>query len=280
MAPSLRTLLVHLDPSAATPRRLAIAREIATLHGAELAALYAVTPSFVELPYTLEMAPAFGESLADGDRQRRDKVLKDFDRQMSGPAPIASWAETDDVPTAGAFAQQAFYADLLVLGQYDAGDEAARAVPPTFVEDVVIASGRPALVVPYIGWSRAIGETIAIAWKETPEAARAVQAALPFLRRAAKVHVFAWGEIGAPRLGGQPLDLARYLGAHGVRVSWHHGGDEPPRVGELLLSRAFDVGADLLVMGGYGHGRAREWVLGGASRTLLQSMTLLVLMAH
>ncbi|NML47443.1 universal stress protein [Ramlibacter sp. G-1-2-2] len=280
MTSPIRTILVHLDPTAATPRRLALARELAGAHGAQLSALYAVTPSFIELPYTMAIGPTVAASLVEIDEQRRERVLQAFDKEMIRPGPLATWSQTDDVPTEGAFAQQAFYADLLVLGQHDPADAGSPSVPPDFVENVLVSSGRPAIVVPHIGWQRAVGETIAIAWKESPEAARAVRAAVPFLQRAAKVHVFAWGEGGASRLVGPPLDLERYLLAHGVHVTWHREESEPPRIGELLLSRVFDVGADLLVMGCYGHSRAREWILGGASRTLLQSMTLPVLMAH
>lgn len=280
MTNTIRTVLVHLDPTAAALPRLVLARDAAARLGAELSALYAVVPSYAEMAYTIDVAPAVVDDLVAVDNERRDRVLKAFDREMTRPGPVAAWMQTDDLPTAGAFARQALYADLLVLGQHNPEDAAARTVPPDFVANVLAVSGRPAIVVPHIGWQRGIGDTVAVAWKETAEAARAVQAALPFLQRAGKVHVFAWGEAGAPRMGGRPLDLAQYLRAHGVEAAWHREAAEPARLGEQLLSRAFDVGADLLVMGCYGHSRAREWVLGGASRTLLQAMTLPVLMAH
>jgi len=79
---------------------------------------------------------------------------------------------------------------------------------------------------------------------------------------------------------GTQLNLDGYLHLHGIEPVWHREELEPTDIGEQMLSRTFDLGADLLVMGCYGHGRAREWVLGGASRTILQSMTLPVLMAH
>ena len=90
----------------------------------------------------------------------------------------------------------------------------------------------------------------------------------------------AWGSEEV-EVKGDRLDLDSYLKLRGVEPVWHReGGTEPGFVGELLLSRAFDLDADLLVMGCYGHGRAREWVLGGTSRTVLRSMTLPVLMSH
>lgn len=280
MTSSLRQILVHLDPTAGSAARLVAARRIAQQHGAALAALYAVTPAFIELPYAPEIGPALAASLMEIDDSRRAQARQAFDRELARPGPDVSWAQTDDVPTAGAFAQQALYADLLVLGQRAADDEAARAVPAGFVENVLVASGRPAVVIPYIGASRPIGDCVAIAWKETPEAARAVQAAIPFLQRARAVHVLSWGEEGPARMGGRELDLKQYLHAHGVDATWHHEGPEPDALGDILLSRVADLGADLLVMGCYGHSRAREWILGGVSRRLLESMTVPVLMSH
>lgn len=280
MAATYRQILVHIDPTQAVAQRLAAARQIAQENGAALAALYATTPAFVELPFAPELAPAFAAELVDLDDRRREAALKQFDAEMTKAGPMASWSQTSEVPVVGAFAQQALYADLLVLGQHQRADEAAASVPPDFVAAVLAASGRPAVVIPSVGWAQAIGDTVAIAWKPAPEAARAVTAALPFLQRARTVDVLAWGPEEQPAIGGTALDLDSYLRAHGVQASWHHGGPEPAAIGEALLSRAFDLGSDLLVMGCYGHGRAREWILGGATRTLLASMTLPVLMAH
>ena len=280
MTSPLRQILVHLDSSEGCRQRLSYARQVAAHHGSDLAALYAVTPSFVELPYAPEIGPTFAATFLEIDQQRREAVLKAFDNEMTLPGPMATWAQTDEFPIPGAFAQQACYADLLVLGQHNARGEKAHTLPPDFVESVLIASGRPAIVLPYVGWSGTTAETVAIAWKETAEAVRAVKAAIPLLQRAARVHVFAWGERGPARLGGRGLDLEGYLRLHGVQPLWHHEGNESGSLGELLLSRAFDVGADLLVMGCYGHSRARERVLGGVSRSMLHARRMPLLLAH
>jgi nucleotide-binding universal stress UspA family protein len=279
MTTSLKQVLVHLDCTDEALHRLAAARHIAGQHAAALTALYAVTPAFVELPYALEVGPV-AKDMVELDEQRRTKAHRAFDRAMDAPGAVAQWSQLDDTGIAGAFAQQALFADLLVMGQRQPADKAGTEVPPDFVESVLVASGRPAIVIPYVGWSLPLGETMAIAWKETPEAARAVTAALPLLRRAERVHILSWGSESMPNIGGQALNLDQYLKAHGVTATWHRGGPEPREVGELLLSRVFDLGADLLVMGCYGHSRAREWVLGGASRSVLSAMTLPVLMAH
>ena len=99
------------------------------------------------------------------------------------------------------------------------------------------------------------------------------------LERARRVHVLSSSDAD-DAVSGQRLALDSYLKLHGVEATWHRETGEPELLGELLLSRAFDLEADLLVMGCYGHSRAREWVLGGTSRTVLRSMTLPLLMAH
>lgn len=280
MTAPIRQILVHLDPTATAVRRLTAARRIALQHTADVAALYVAVPAFMVLPYAPEITPSVAASLVEIDSERRQRARQAFDRELAQPGPAVTWAQADEVPGATAFAQQALYADLLVLGQRDRDDEASACVPPDFIENVLNASGRPALVLPYIGPADRFGDTIAIAWKETPEAARAVHAALPFLQRARRVHVFAWGEPPAIAVTGRVLDLKQYLQAHGVDATWHQERSEPGNLGELLLSRIADMDADLLVMGCYGHSRAREWILGGVSRTVLQSMTVPVLMSH
>lgn len=283
MAADIQQILVHLDPTQAAARRLTAARELAQQLQASLTSLYAATPGFEELPYAPSLGPGLSASLLELDDKRRAQARKVYDEAMKPSAALAvraSWAQTAQVPIGEVFARQALFADLLVLGQRDPADEEAAAVPPDFVESVLLSSGRPGLVIPHIGVSAPIGQTIAIAWKATPEAARAVTAALPLLRRARRVHVLSWGEEQPAGVTGEALDLERYLGAHGVSFTWDRAGAERQQIGELLLSRVFDLGADLLVMGCYGHSRAREWILGGASRTILASMTLPVLMMH
>jgi len=280
MTQSIQQVLVHLDPTGGTAHRLAAARDLAQRFGASLTALYAATPGFIELPYAPELGPSLAGDLVEIDEQRRAQALKLFEDMMKTPGAPAQWSQTDVVPIIAAFSQQSLYADLLVLGQRDPRDPAAGVLPRDFVESVVATSGRPAVVIPYVAPVRPLGETIVIAWKETREAARAVAAAMPLLRRAQQVHVITWGEEREPLVGGAPLNLDTYLRLHGVQATWHHGGPEPSEIGEHILSRCFDLSADLLVLGCYGHARAREWVLGGASRTILASMTLPVLLAH
>lgn len=280
MKASLVQMLVHLDASPQVAQRLTAARQIAQAHGAAVTALYAVTPNFVELPFVPELGQNVAADLREIDDELRASARATYEQSLTDSSVYMAWAEIRDDPVISLFARQAFFADLLVLGQHDPFGKPPSGVSADFAESVLVASGKPALILPYAGMLPAvIGETAVIAWKPTREAALAVSAAMPLLQRARRVHVLAWrGEEMA--VDSKLLSLDGYLKLHGVDAVWHSQGDEPPALGELLLSRACDLDADLLVMGCYGHSRAREWILGGTSRTVLRSMTLPVLMAH
>ena len=281
MNKSLVQLLVHLDASPQAVQRLEAACRLGKTHGAAVTALYAVTPSFVDLPFSPVIGPDIAAALREVDVAQQARALAAFEQSLLASDVQATWAEVCDAPVAAAFAQQAFYADLLVLGQHDPSKTSSSGVPSDFVETVIAVSGKPALILPYVETvaKDASSQTVVIAWKPGREAARAVSAAMPLLQRARSVQILSWaGEEEA--VIGERLDLSGYLRLHGVEAHWHRESQEPEALGELLLSRAFELNADLLVMGCYGHSRAREWVLGGTSRTVLRTMTLPVLMAH
>lgn len=269
-----KTILLHLDSSAQAAERVRIARQVADAFEADVVAQPCAMPALMRYPYALEGAAEAVAIMQSIDRECRDKAFATFNAAGAG-SPRLHWAEPmSDAPWG--FARRALYADLLILGQRNPDDPAAGELPADFVPSALVECGRPALVIPYAGPVATIGRSILIAWKETPEAARAVSAALPWLGRAQSVHAVSYGEDADASL----RSLQRYLKAQGVNAAVQHGGPEEGEIGERLLSMAADVSADLLVMGCYGHSRAREWVLGGATRSILQSMTLPVLMSH
>jgi nucleotide-binding universal stress UspA family protein len=271
---ALRSILLHIDSSERSVLRTVVARQLSETLDAEVIAQPSMLTSLVRYPYAVEGAAAAVELLMSLDKEALDRAHASFVEAAAG-SPRLHWAEPlADGPWG--FARRALYADLLILGQRQEDDPADSEVPADFVPNVLAQSGRPALILPYAGRVDTVGRTVLVAWKETREAARAVSCALPLLSRAAQVHVVAHGEGVDEAL----RSLERYLGAHGVRATLHAGGAEEPDMGNALLSRAADLSADLLVMGAYGHSRAREWILGGATRTILQTMTLPVLMAH
>jgi nucleotide-binding universal stress UspA family protein len=248
-----------------------MARALGGQLGAGVTALYAVTPVYVEM--AIEMAAGgVSDALLAIDEERLAAARSLVSTACAGPGVQVEWREVREAPEYS-FIQQAFYADLLVLGQHDR-DHRDAGVLPDFVQSVVIASGKPALVVPYIVKRTPTFGTIFVAWKETPEAARAVTAALPMLQAASAVHV------GIDAATPDKAPLQRFLQRHGVEARFHTLATDAAQAGDIMLSRAADLSAELMVMGCYGHSRARELVLGGASRTVLGSMTLPVLMAH
>lgn len=274
---ALGTLLVHIDAGPHNAARLAVARDLAARHGAEVTALYAVMSSFVEVPLALEAAGPALDALRALDDERRASAREAVERLAATPGPRVRWAEADSIAPIGAFVAQAAYADLLVLGQREP-QPFASGTPADFVESVVIGSGRPALVLPHVGVPATPGRNVLVAWKESAASVHALAGAMPLLQKAERVTVVEWAADDSRSAG--PLGIASHLAGHGVTAERRRYPETPATTGELILSMAADIGADLVVMGCYGHSRAREWALGGATRTLLASMTVPVLMAH
>ena len=280
----LRRLLVHVDGSPRSGHRLQMARSLAESCDAGVTAMLAVEPAWVTVPMA-GMGDAGGAVMlqaAEADRRARARAV--FDEQVARPGPGVTWCDAGSAPALTAFAQRALYNDLMVLGQHDPDDALAWGVSADFVPSVVMASGKPALVVPSVGDYPRFGQRVLVGWKPARESARALSAALPLLQSAQAVDVAVWSEPADSRDGSEAAAravwLQDWLQAHGVQAQMLHQGSNGRGVGDLLLSLAADRGSDLLVMGCYGHARAREWLLGGVTQRVLRSMTLPVLMAH
>jgi nucleotide-binding universal stress UspA family protein len=273
-----KSITVHVDASASSRQRLQLAATLGHAYEAEVTAIYAAASLGTEYPYIYVVGSAEAVALVrDMDEANLASAKAAFDAVAAGNDRLRWIAPTTD--PVRAMSQRGRYADLLILGQHDPDNPPQAPLPHDFVEAVLIDSGRPALVVPYIGAPARFGKVALVAWKNTRESARALSAALPLLRRCEHVHVVAWDESdGSEREA--PLDLERYLCLHGIGIRMHRRDAAPASIGDALLSLVADTSADLLVMGCYGHSRAREWMLGGATRAILTSMTVPVLMAH
>jgi len=272
-----KTILVHIDAGERWPVRLNIATRLAQRFEAQLVGLHAL--SSTRLPaFTLPEAAA---SLAEAQRIAEAQALRareEFERSTrQAGLRNAEWrASLEDA--AAVVPLHARYVDLIVIGQPD--PEQPDGVEANFTHRVVLAAGRPVLVIPYAGQFDFIGKHVLLAWNASREAARAATDSLPLLRAADKVTVVCVNP-KAPLHGQQPgADIALYLARHGVRseVSNLQGSDID--AGNQLLSYAADLSVDLIVMGAYGHSRLSELVLGGVTRTLFGSMTVPVLMTH
>ena len=164
-------------------------------------------------------------------------------------------------------------ADLVLLAGTSLSEDGGFAPA---IEAAIFETGRPLLMVPETP-PEALGRVVAVAWDGTMEAARAVNAALPLLARAEKVFVLT---ADMEKAHAKPSEIADYLAEHGVAAqTWAFmPGDGP--LGEVLLAEAGESGADMLVMGAYGHSRLREMVLGGVTHSVTATATIPVLMAH
>jgi nucleotide-binding universal stress UspA family protein len=280
---SYKDLLVVLDSDASTRGRIEIAAALAERFAAHLVGLYPLP--MPEAPrhfgyYDPALLNPFFEELRVRARDAADKTREVFEHVVGLRGVSAEWRE---IP-AGADADPAVhtrYADLAILGQLDPDSSEPDTIRPR-PEQVTLASGRPILVVPYAGNFPNLGRRVVIGWNASREATRAVNDALPLLTAAEIVTVLTIDPREGPRAHGElpGADISLHLARHGVTAEIERTASADLPVGEALLSRAADLEADLLVMGAYGHSRARELLLGGATRSLLRSMTLPVLMSH
>ncbi len=275
---SYKTILVHIDPEKRCAVRVEAAIRLASQYQAHLVALYAL--EWFVLPSYLRVQ--IGEEILQGQKKAAKEEMaraeKDFNSKTSAAGlSTVEWRTAIHDPVE-AMVLHARYADLVVLGQSEITEnlDAAAGLPAR----VTLAAGRPVLILPSAGQFLTIGKRILVAWDASREATRALTDAIPFLQHADKVSVMAVdprrGKHG--RLPG--ADIGLFLARHGVQVEVTTDPGREVDVGNELLSRAADFSADLIVMGCYGHNRLREWVLGGATRTILQTMTVPVLMSH
>ncbi len=272
-----KTLLLHLDERERRGERLEIAVRLAEAFDAQLVGAFASPKNHVPSPVLAEA----GAEMVEVERRNRRDLVSSAEKQFIDTArrggvrfhwePLHGTGYEDIV--AGARCS-----DLVITGQPEIDDASQR----NFVGVLLLSAGRPVLLVPYAGRFTRIGQRVLIAWNGSRESARAVRDALPFLARASSVEVMEFETQAGARGFSESVstDVGAYLARHGVKVTLSRQSASDVDVGNLILSRAADYDSDLIVMGGYGHSRMRELILGGVTRTLLESMTVPVLMSH
>jgi len=272
-----KTILVHVDDTPRSGVRAGLAAKLARDCDAHLVGL-AVVPPLV-IPGTTH--PEVVVRILSEQHERTREACRAAVTAFTEAARRAGNTSVEGRVTEGDAAEiaclHARYADLVVAAQPGNGGAGA-----SFVEALVLTAGRPLLLIPNAMAATSLGTRVMVAWNASREATRAVTDALPLLAGAGKVHVVTVN--AAPEEGGHGevpgTDIALYLSRHGVEAEVDETYAAGVDIGEWLLSRAADLDVDLLVMGAYGHSRLRELVLGGATRTLLESMTVPVLMSH
>jgi nucleotide-binding universal stress UspA family protein len=277
---SYRTIVVQADRAPNTESRIALAAALALREEAHLvgAAMTGVPRSMLA-GRNYEGSGVFMDDCLRRAELRVQQALEQFKdavNRIGVPSYEARGSNDDEY---AGLCMQARYADLVVLGQAAAAGAEDAGLLPELPDYLLLNCGRPVLLVPRAGRFPTIGKRVLVAWNGSVEAAKAVTGALPLLRGAEQVTLAVLGN-NSETLGQSPgADIALYLARHGVRVEVLRR-PEPHDPGQAILSLAADFGADLLVMGAYGHSRFREMMLGGATRTILATATLPVLMAH
>jgi nucleotide-binding universal stress UspA family protein len=274
-----KTILVHCDASRGTVGRLGIAVDLADRFAGHVVGLH-VRQAF--------QAPAFTDA-----GPAMDSLYRTYETTMRAEEAMATAAFRDAVGNQGIssewrvadgyvdeiLAAEARVADLVIVGQAEP-DSPPTATPDDLAEDIAMAAECPVLIVPYIGAAKPPGKTVMLCWNDSREAKHAAVGALPLLAAADKVIVLIIDPKASRGREEPGADVAVWLARHGVKVTVQRDSAADSDVGGVILSRAADHDIDLIVMGIYGHSRMRERVLGGASRTLLASMTAPLLVAH
>jgi nucleotide-binding universal stress UspA family protein len=295
---ALKDILVGVDPSTAGEGRLKLALNLVRAHRAHITACYvmreehgAPSPILPGLPVNLgpgvlvapEAGPTLGDTVptpispASREAERAEQVEELFRTELRAHGLGGEWHLLSPGETA-LFIDLAKGFDLTILGQLSPEIRSTGFRP----DQIVIATGRPVLMVPYAGTFDTVGKRVLVAWDGTREAARAANDALPLLENAEAVTVVFVGARETALAEQRPSieRMVHHLQRHGIPARTEETLQGDLRISDVLLSRAADLAVDLLVAGAYHHSQLREALVGGVSRELLDHMTVPVLMSH
>jgi nucleotide-binding universal stress UspA family protein len=274
----LKDILVNLATDAGHDSTIDYAISLATTFQAHLAG---AAFAYDEIPPAMlagEVPPTWLEELNKAAQDAAKAAVARFEAAAKRAAisAQASWLPASLDGPAELFGRMARRFDLSVVRQAEPGKSTAAAL---VIEAALFETGRPVLVVPYIQKGGVKLDRVMLCWDGSRSAARAAADAMPFLKRAAIVEVAMVSERGkSDEVPG--ADIAQHLARHGVTVEVKQIVAPDAKAADVLLSHAADTSADLLVLGGYGHSRLREFVLGGVTRSILGAMTAPTLMSH
>lgn len=270
-------ILLHLSKDQRTVEKADVALALAKRFKASVTALY--TLPYPMPPYYMgEYVPAeFYQQLYDESKAAAAQAKAAFETVAAKADVAARWVEVEQ-DSESAIRMIGRTCDLVVASQPDPNSPALERGVQVELGDLALSLGRPLLAIPYIGKFATVGKRIAVAWNGSREAARAVHDALPLLQDASSIEIITVNP--EPEVSASAASLIQHLLHYGIaarpnRVVVKDIGD-----GDAILSTLADTGADMLVMGVYGHGRLQEMVLGGTSRTILASMTVPVLLSN
>ncbi|MGE5467996.1 MAG: universal stress protein [Ignavibacteria bacterium] len=269
---ALKNMMVHVDGGARTAARLQMAAAIASRLGARLVGVFAQRAEAEQVGVVPHWPPA-SYVQASGAAEAA------FRRATQGLAQ-AAWIDVNrggDVELLYAVTAAARYVDLVVLGQYDGNPDGK--VPAELPEEVILTSGRPALVVPYVGDYPSAFERPLIAWNNSRESAHALNDALPLIAGCKEAVVLSL-DTRTEEAEASCTAVTRQLACHGIKAVTEVLTVEDVGIMDMLLNRVTDQGADLLVMGAHGQIGFPFVSRGAGTRYILRNMTVPVLMSN
>lgn len=276
-----KNILVHLNEKRASENAVEAALSIAQAHGSRVIGLFAGLPydmpQYVSAQLPVEIVTAY----RNNTKAEADKLIAAFEKRcadvdVSCESRTGDWNDLIE----RVICAHARYADLVVIGQPDPENDGG--YTRDAADYIVLNAGAPVLLVPTRTATHGFGGRVLVGWDGSANAARAIRDAMPMLVKATAVKVLAVDpKPGKHGLGDLPgADIAHHLATHGVIAEADHVTSDKIKVGDILLNVAADMGADLIVSGGYGHSRLGELILGGVTDTLMKEMTVPVLMSH
>lgn len=269
---NLKNILVHLDQSERSSVRLTLAVKLARQHGARLVGLFA------------QLAPAHAVGVVaswptEAYRQAAAASQARF-AEAAGDLPQAEWRDLNrggEKEISRLFTDAVRHFDLAILGQHEAG---ASHLPEGLIEQVLLESGRPLLIIPHSGRFEALGTAPLAAWNESGAAARALNEALPLMAQAKSVLLASISSADRSAAEASCAAAREHLQAHGLTAKTEILTVEDIGVMDALLNMAADMGSDLLVIGAHGGYGGLLSGKGSGTRHILKNMTLPVLMSN
>lgn len=273
---SYREIFVHLDSADRSDYRCEVSFELARRFGASLNCLFGECDPYLANLASQNISEQFAQAAT-----RAEAHFKDLTAEAEIPTRWNVSISRRDGALTNAVAFGARHSDLAVLGQHSPQGMHS-GVPSDLVEQVVLYTGRPVLVIPFTGDVKSCGRRIMIGWNAGREAVRAVHDALPFLQSSEEVTLVAvnpWQEERGHGLV-PGADMANHLKAHGVKATSETRIIEGMSPMETLLSYGAERSVDLLVVGAHGHYGFPDLLRGSGTKHLLKHMTVPVLMSH
>jgi len=277
---SEKTIVVCMNEVERTEQMLSAIKTLNNKAASHFVGLYVVPAIQVYPSAGMQLSTQVYDGFQKYYIEHAKEVKAKFDKLVAAEGISGEWREIKSTSTiiADVVVEHGRMSDMLVVPQSRTDDGSG--IETGFAEQVIMGCGRPVLVIPTYGDFEDFGKSVLVAWNGGREATRAVFDAMPFLTTAEKVDV-SW--LNPDKDDGMDLpgaEIATVLARRNINVLVEAIPTGGLAAGEALLSHASDIGADMLVMGAYGHSRLREFVFGGATRTILESMTVPVLMSH